>query len=351
VLVAEDSPTVRELLVSILESDPRIEVVGEASNGAEAVDLAKRLRPDLITMDVHMPVMDGLAATKEIMGEAPTPIVIVSASSSGRDVEMSFNALRAGALMVLEKPQNPGAPEFDGREEQLLSMVKAMAEVKVVRRWTRPVPGPARAAAAADVARASVLAIAASTGGPAALQSVLSSLPADFDASVLVVQHIATGFTPGLADWLAATSPLRVKVAEDGDPLAPRTVFLAPDDRHLGLASAQRVSVSDEPPLGGFRPSASYLFESVARHGGARCVVVVLTGMGSDGASGLAAVRAARGRVIAQNESSSVVYGMPRAAVQTGLVDRVLPLDQIAGQLTAMVRGALPERGGEGGPS
>jgi two-component system chemotaxis response regulator CheB len=178
-----------------------------------------------------------------------------------------------------------------------------------------------------------VVAIAASTGGPAALQQILGGLPADFRASVLVVQHIARGFTAGLAEWLAATSPLHVKVAQHGGALAPRTVYLAPDDRHVGIETGQRLAVLATPPVGGFRPSATVLFESVARHAGSGAVAVVLTGMGSDGAAGLPAVRAAGGRVIAQDEATSVVYGMPRAALETGQVHAVLPLGEIASHL------------------
>jgi two-component system chemotaxis response regulator CheB len=350
VLVADDSATVRELLVAILESDPDIEVVGQAKNGVEAVDLAKRLRPDLITMDVHMPVMDGFAATKEIMVRAPTPIIIVSSSASGRDVEMSLNALRAGALMVVAKPHDPGAPTFNGRQEQFLSMAKAMADVKVVRRWDRTasVAGSGTPLLrTADGGAARVVAIAASTGGPAALQRILNDLPPGFPAPVLVVQHIAAGFTEGLADWLAASSPLQVKVAEHGEPLAPRTAYLAPDDRHLGLESSRRVAVLATPPVGGFRPSASFLFESAARHAGSRVAAVILTGMGSDGVAGLAAVRSAGGHVVAQDEATSVVHGMPRAAVEAGVVDTVLPLGEIAGYLARLARHARREADGE----
>jgi two-component system chemotaxis response regulator CheB len=342
VLVAEDSATVRELLVAILESDPEIQVVGEAKNGEEAVTLAKQLRPDLITMDIHMPVMDGFAATKEIMVMSPTPILIVSASSSVRDVEMSLNALRAGALMIVAKPNDPRAPNFEAQQEQLLGMVRAMADVKVVRRWAQGALSPRPTGA--NAIHTPVVAIAASTGGPAALQQLLSELPPDFPASVLIVQHIAQGFTSGLAEWLGASSPLRVKVAENGETLAPRTVFLAPDELHMGLVAGGRIAVSDAPPVDGFRPSASLLFESVARHAGSSLIAVVLTGMGLDGAGGLSAVREAGGEVIAQDEATSVVYGMPRAAVETGLVDRVLPLASIAVQLTASVRRILGPR-------
>lgn len=342
VLVAEDSVTVRELLVQILESDPEIRVVGRAENGLQAVELAVRLKPDLITMDVHMPLMDGFEATKEIMIQAPTPIIIVSASASQREVELSLNAMRAGALLVVEKPDNPLSERFDGRRRQLLGMVKAMAQVKVVRRWgprprlVRPVAGPPRAAGA----QVRLVAVAASTGGPAALQRILIDLPGDFSAPILVVQHIAHGFMGGLADWLNASCDLHVKIAEHGEPVVKHTVFLAPDDRHLGVGADARIVVRNAPPVNGFRPSGTYLFESVAGAYGAAVAAVILTGMGADGVEGLKAVKAAGGHVLAQDEASSVVYGMPQEAVNAGIVDAVLPIEAIAPRLTELVAGA-----------
>lgn len=340
VLVAEDSVTVRELLVAILESDPGIRVVGQAKNGREAVELAVELRPDLITMDVHMPEMDGFAATKEIMVEAPTPIIIVSSSALERDVELSMNALRAGALMVVPKPDDPGSPHFNGMQEQFLAMVRAMADVKVVRRWGRRPAAAAQPTPAPLTRRAvpRVVAIAASTGGPAALQKILADLPGDFPLPLLVVQHIAKGFTDGLARWLDASSPLIVKLAEHREPIAPHTVYIAPDDRQLGFADGERLDVLESPAVDGFRPSASYLFESAARRLGAGVVAVVLTGMGRDGTAGLKAVRAAGGYVVAQDRATSVVYGMPQAAVEAGLADAVLPLEAISGRLESLIR-------------
>ncbi len=341
VVVAEDSLTVRELLVEILESDPEIRVVGQAKNGAEAVELATRLKPDLVTMDVHMPVTDGFEATKEIMVQAPTPILIVSSSASGREVELSLNAIRAGALMVVAKPDNPQSTRFDGRREELVAMAKAMARVKVVRRWA-PQPRPARPAPARRVAPGApvrLVAVAASTGGPAALQHILAALPGNFAVPILVVQHIATGFVGGLADWLSASCNLRVKVAEDGEPLRARTVYLAPEDRQLGVRDDGRILVADAPPVKGFRPSATFLFESAARAYGAALAAVMLTGMGNDGVEGLKAVKAAGGMVLAQDEASSVVYGMPREAVEAGVVDAVLSIGEVGARLTNLVAG------------
>ncbi|MBI2402369.1 MAG: chemotaxis-specific protein-glutamate methyltransferase CheB [Gemmatimonadetes bacterium] len=349
VLVAEDSLTVRELLVAILESDPDVRVVGQAKSGLEAVELAKQLRPHLITMDVHMPLMDGFEAPKEIMVQVPTPIIIVSSSSSGADVELSLNALRAGALMLVAKPDDPQSPQFDGRQAQFVAMVKAMADVKVVRRWGRqPVAAmhPRQPAPPGPRKPVRVVAVAASTGGPAALHQILQTLPRDFPVPILAVQHIARGFVTGLAEWLNASCDLRVKVAEHDEPLRARTVFLAPDDQHLGVGRGGRIELSDAPPINGFRPSATHLFESAARTLGSGVLGVVLTGMGSDGVAGIAALKAAGGTVIAQDEGSSVVYGMPGEAVATGLVDQVLSTSEIAVRLAELAPGDPQTAGG-----
>jgi two-component system chemotaxis response regulator CheB len=331
VLVADDSRTARQLLVEILRRDPEIEVVGEARDGLEAVHLAQQLKPQLITMDIHMPQMDGLTATKEIMITAPTPIVIVTGSTQPHEVEVALHVLRAGALTVLARPPGPESPVFESAAQQFVATLKAMAQVKVVRHWrslSRPVPPrPAKS----SNRRTALVAIAASTGGPAALQRLLSQLPGDFPASILVVQHITPGFMPGLVTWLNASCDLQVKLAECGERLAPHQVYFAPDGYHLGVSPRDgTVTLSSTPSIGGFRPSATFLFESVARACGSSAIAVVLTGMGQDGVEGLRAVRQAGARIIAQDEETSVVFGMPGTAVAAGLPDLVLPLDAIA---------------------
>ncbi len=333
VVVADDSPTVREMIVSILEADPEIQVVGQAATGAEAVELAARHRPDLITMDIHMPVMGGFEATKRIMTETPTPILVVSSSARVRDVELTMEAIRAGALMAIETP-DPGSPEFTVQRQQLVAMTKAMAAVKVVRQVAAPAPPPRRGPALRPQRAARLVAMATSTGGPAALHGILRRLDPDFPAPIVVVQHIASGFVEGLAEWLGAASDLAVTVARPGDVLQPGTVYLAPDGRHLGIEPPGRIAMSAGPPIDGFRPSATHLFRTAARVYGPAVVGVVLTGMGSDGVEGLREVKAAGGVVLAQDEGSSVVYGMPREAVKAGVVDLQLPLAEIAFELT-----------------
>lgn len=337
VLVAEDSSTARELLVAILGSDPeRLTVVGEAKNGLEAVEMTKRLRPDVVTMDIRMPLLDGFEATRRIMIEAPTPVVVVSGSDI-LEVETSLNALRAGALAVLEKPVSPGASSFEERCRTLLETVRIMAGVKVVRRFTeRPAvraSGPRAAVGAGTRERVRAVAIATSTGGPAALQSIFSRLPADFPAPILVVQHIAKGFVNGLASWLNGGSGVRVRVAEEDEPAVPGTAYLAPDERHLGVSPAGRILISSAPPVDGFRPSGTFLFESAARALGAAALAVILTGMGRDGVEGLRRLKALGGRILAQDEASSVVFGMPAAAIEAGLADEVLALEAVAERL------------------
>ncbi|MFL5262028.1 MAG: chemotaxis-specific protein-glutamate methyltransferase CheB [Anaeromyxobacteraceae bacterium] len=326
VVIADDMQASRALLEGIFKLEPGFDVVGRASDGAQAVALTRSLRPDLITMDAQMPGVDGFEATQQIMREVPTPIVVVS----GQDVNavgFALNAMKAGALAVVPKPTAPGSPEFEGEARHLLTMARAMAGVKLLPR-VAPRASPA-APPPRPRGRARIVAIAASTGGPPALSRILSELPADFRAPILVVQHIAEGFAEGLATWLAASSRLHVKVAEHGEPLLPATVYLAPDRRHLGV-QGDRVALADGPPIEGFKPSGSHLFESVARSYGPTALGLILTGMGRDGVQGLTALHAAGGTVVAQDKDSSVIFGMNGEAVLAGLTDEVLPLDALA---------------------
>jgi two-component system chemotaxis response regulator CheB len=340
VLIAEDSPTARELLVQILQSDPEIAIVGEAVDGVAAVTMTRQLRPDVVTMDIRMPRLDGFEATRQIMIETPTPIVIVSSAAEERDVEVSMHALRVGALAVLPKPPGPESPDFEDQCRRLVQTVKAMAHVKVVRRWPERVRlRPAPAAAVHRAAPAGIVAVVASTGGPASLTRILSNLTPGFGVPILIVQHIACGFIDGFASWLNTVGALPVRIAHDGEPLRPATAYIAPDHHHLGVRDRSTIALSQAAPIRGFRPSGTALFESVAAVFGNTAVAVVLTGMGDDGVAGLEAVRRAGGRTIAQDEATSVVFGMPGAAIAAGLADLTLPIDAIAAQLEELAAG------------
>jgi two-component system chemotaxis response regulator CheB len=340
-LVVDDSVTARALIVAVLKTDPGIEIVGQARNADEALAMAAKLRPDVITMDFQMPEIDGFEATRRIMSEAPCPIVIVSGSLDVRDVVVSMEAMRAGALAILAKPPAPIAPTFARESRYFANTVKAMSQVKTVRRFPSAAPrtpsAPAPAPIKHAVGQSRIVGVAASTGGPAALHRLLTELPASFPAPILIVQHIAIGFAEGLAAWLNRAGQLRVKLATHDERLVAGMVYLAPDDRQLGVTGAGYAQVIEAPPVETFRPSATYLFGSLASGYGASAIGVVLTGMGNDGAAGLVRLHAAGGTVIAQDEASSVVFGMPRAAVQASCVDSLLPLELIAGQLQKLV--------------
>ncbi|HTC19910.1 MAG TPA: chemotaxis-specific protein-glutamate methyltransferase CheB, partial [bacterium] len=332
VLLAEDSSTTRQMLVSLLLEDPEIQVVGEAKNGLEAVDMARNLRPDVIAMDIVMPEMDGFEATKSIMTHIPTPIVIISNVVNVREIQVSLQALKAGALTVIKKPGGLGGGENDTDRSIFVSTLKIMSQVKLVRLWSdtakEPKARPRRAFPKAfpDGKKGRVVVIAASTGGPAALNRIFSELGGNFSAPILVVQHMAPGFITGCASWMNGNSSLRVKVGEEGESPDPGTVYLAGDNRHLGVSALPALAYTNTAPIGSFRPSGTCLFESAAKVYGSSTIAVVLTGMGSDGVAGLKAVKDAGGLVVAQDEDSSIVFGMPGEAIKSGYTDMIVPL-------------------------
>ena len=336
VLVVDDSPTQRAILLALLGDDPELEIVGWATNGQEAVQAAARLQPDVITMDLRMPVMDGLEATRSIMHETPTPIVMVTSSASVDDRQMAFAALEAGVLAFVPKP----APGASGRlaADELVRTVKSMAQVRVVRRWSPRRHALRVAVPDAPVARPKgaqppgVVAIGASTGGPQALHEILTRLPASFPLPVLVVQHIAEGFAAGLVDWLRPLCPLPIQLAAPGVVLDRPAIHVAPSGRHLEVRG-RMLTLSADAAVSGHRPSATVLFRAVAREYGAAAVGVLLSGMGDDGAAGLRDLRRAGGLTIAQDEASSVVFGMPAVAIGMGVVDHVVPPSAISALL------------------
>jgi two-component system chemotaxis response regulator CheB len=327
VVVVDDSPTVRRLLVAILHEAEGIQVVGTGETGKEAIRLTRRMRPDVVTLDLRMPEMDGLEATREIMREMPTPIVIVTGTLMQADIDITFEALRAGALTVV---RTPGLADPEGCDK-VVQAVRLMAEVPVVHHWGRGNGNrPPFQSRLNNHRGARMIGIAASTGGPGALATILRQLPADFCVPVLVVQHVARGFVHGLAEWLDGETPLRVGLANHGDTPLPGTVLIAPDDYHLQVNASGIVELCKEPPYKQLRPSANYLFRSLAQAYGPCAAGIVLTGMGDDGTEGLGALRQAGGLTIAQDRASCIVYGMPQAALTQKAARRELTLDQIA---------------------
>lgn len=336
VLVADDSLTVRRRLCEVLAAHPDFEVVGEAADGKQAIDHCRRLRPDVITMDMMMPVMSGLSATEYIMAHCPTPILVVSASVNRGELFKTYDALAAGAVDVLDKPQ--GDEMDDAWEQRFVASVKMAARIRVITHLRARLS--ARAAPAGvepGQATCRVIALGTSTGGPGALVDVLGALPAPLGVPVLVVLHIHDTFAGTFADWLDAQTPHRVAYARDGEPLAATAgrITVAPPGRHLVVADGL-LRLTQAPERHSCRPAVDCLFESLAHECGNGTAAALLTGMGRDGAAGLLAIRQAGGQTIAQDEASSVVFGMPREAVALGAAGRVLPLAEIGPTLAAL---------------
>lgn len=338
IVVAEDSAVTRELLVALLGGEPGLDIVGVARDGEEAVRLVERLGPDVVVMDVHMPLLDGLDATRLVMERAPTRVLLVSASSSQLENERGFEALRAGAVMLIRKPPGPDHPDFEAAARELVATIRLVADVKVIRRWPRREPEAGRTRRTPRRGSIRLVAIGASTGGPPAVAEILSRLPADFGCPVLVVQHIAPEFAEGFTKWLGKQTPLRVKPAVAGERVQPGTVYVAVDPYQLGIDAGKIIRLAREPSENGFTPSASYLFRSVAEVYGSAAIGVLLTGMGRDGADGLRQLREAGGVTIAQDEESSVVFGMPGEAIRLGAAEHVLPPEEIAALVRELVR-------------
>ena len=342
VLIVDDSPTLRHLIRAILNTDPELNVIGEARNGEEAVAMVARLHPDVVTMDIQMPQMDGYEAIRRIMSENPVPIVVLTSTESDIRLGATYKGVESGALMVVGKPR--GLPGDDPEAVEMINVVKAMADVKVIRRkWkVQKRPEPAGGGPAARRGRLSspyrIVAVGTSTGGPPALRTVLGELPATFRAPVVVVQHISKGFTDGLARWLNDTVSLRVKLAEEGEPLLPGTAYIAPDGVHLQVTGRGKVTLLKESPMDGHRPSVTALFNSVAKEYGPRAVGVLMTGMGRDGASGLYVMKQEGAFTIAQDEASSIVFGMPKEAINMGAAGEVLALQKIAQKIKELIQ-------------
>lgn len=342
VLVVDDSPVAREFISHLLAADPGIEVIGTASNGAEAIAFLSRKKPDVITMDIHMPGMDGLEATRRIMETHPLPIVIVSGNWDPGEVAVTFRVMEAGALAIVRRPKGVGHADHEATARDMVRTVKLMSEVKVVRRRSRSKIETPAAALEPDLsgmpAGPMVVAIGASTGGPLVIQTILKGLPRDFPAAVLIVQHMAAGFLQGMVDWLADTSAIPLRIAPDGERLLPGQAYFAPEGCDMGVGRDGRITLSKDGVMPGPRPSVAHLFRSVAQSFGRNAVGILLSGMGRDGAAELKLMRDRGAVTIVQDRESSVVYGMPGAAVELGAADYILPPGKIAASLESLTR-------------
>jgi len=347
VLVVEDSSTVMARLREVLESDPRLEVVGEASNGEQAIALCDAVRPDVITMDMMLPVMNGLTATEYVMAHNPTPILIVSSSENRGNHFSTYEALAAGAVDVIEKPT--GEASDKDWERNFVSAVLIVSRVRVImhprlrllrncRPGTSSVPPDTPPLTRRDDYE--IVAIGASTGGPTALVEVLRKLPENFSLPVVIVLHIGASHAGSFVQWLDGQTRRQVRFGAEGEVVgkALGQVIMAPPDHHLEIRDG-RVHLTKGPERHSCRPSVDVFFETVAAEYGSKAVACLLTGMGRDGAAGLGLIRQKGGLTIAQDEETCVLYGMPRAAVQLGAVEHVLPLDQIGPALSKLATG------------
>lgn len=332
VLVVDDSALCRDLLAEIIAADPHLQLVGAAVDGRDAVQKVEELEPDLVTMDLRMPVMDGIQATSEIMQRRPTPILVLTGHpfQSGRN--MTFDAIRAGALDLMIKPDLGNVAEIEKLGPSLTELIRFLGRIDVTRSGAEGSPEPT--ASGEDGRTISAVAMAASAGGPRAVHAVLSSLPSDFPAGILLVQHIAEGFTEEFAAWLDSETALEVRIAEHDDEVRPGCVLVAPAEAHLRLMPGGTCKLIRGMPIGGYRPSADVLFSSVARIYGDQACGVILSGMGEDGVSGVAEIHDKGGLTLAVDEGEAMAAGMSAAAIARGAIDRVLPLPAIGPELS-----------------
>lgn len=356
VLLVDDSTFMRRVLQEIVSGDPQLEVVGQAKDGIEAVAMADSLKPDVITMDLNMPRMDGLQATERIMSQNPRPIVVVS-SESREGAASTLCALELGAIEFVPKPSSGVDLDMKSVGEELNRKLKMAAKVRVVRTAARvkqhhagarhPVSHPPapKANGASGGHRFPIVVLAASTGGPATIMRLVPAFPEDFPAAVFIVQHMPPAFSSQYAVQLAEVADLEVKEAEANETIRPGVIYICPGSHHLRVTTQGRISLDDGPRIGGYRPCADVTLESAAAFAGPMTIGVILTGMGNDGSRGVQGVKAVGGIVLAQDEATAVIFGMPAEAIKTGAVNHILPLDQIGAAIDKRVRqlaGASP---------
>lgn len=341
VLLVEDSPVCLAILRRMLSSSPEIQVVGTAKNGKEALDLIPNVQPTVICTDLNMPVMDGLELTREVMIRHPRPILVVSDYVQKEDTHTVFKLLEAGAIDVFPKPRGGSESAYESCAQELITKVKILSGVVVVkRRTTHPrasVVSDKEQRRSSQSARFRLLVIGASTGGPQALQAILPCLPANFPVPIVCVLHISEGFLQGLVDWMASLCSMNVKVAGPNEVPQPGTVYFAPEKAHLNFDHHGRLGYDESLPVAGLRPSIDVTFRAAARVYGSSTIGVLLTGMGTDGAEGMLAIAQAGGLTIAQDERSSIIFGMPKHAINLGAASHTLPVDKIAPMLIKSV--------------
>jgi two-component system chemotaxis response regulator CheB len=359
VFLVDDSLVALTLLKRMLATSPDIEVVGTARNGKEALAQFEEARPKVICTDFYMPVMDGLELIQQTMSKYPRPILVISSAVGGSDQgegSKTYELLQAGAVDVFPKPT--GTDPFDETARHLVQKIRILAGVFVISRRPQepgllkvraPEPSQLPPVTAVHTPKTAfrsyrgtplrMVVLGSSTGGPQVLQAILSKLPAAFPCPVLCVQHISKGFLGGLVDWLHSQCRMTVKIAQPGEIALPGTVYFPPEDRHLEIDSRGRLAATQMPPVDGHRPSVTVTLQSVARHYGDSALAVLLTGMGSDGASGMQAIFQAGGITIAQDERSCVVFGMPRQAIELGAAQFALPPEEIAQALLRITTG------------
>lgn len=340
ILIVEDSISVCKVLTDILNSDESIIVTGVAHNGKEAIEMACCLKPDLITMDINMPEMDGLEATKQIMARNPVPIVIICASALEIETGMAFKAISYGALDVIDKRQT-GIAGNDEHKKKLIEKIKFLSRIKVIRHPLAAFSNKnqiKKSFAVPDKQNSDrIIAIAASTGGPNSILKLLKDFPKNLPCGVVIVQHITTGFLEGLVHWLNSECRIKVKVAENSEEIRSGMVYMAPTDFQMRVTEERKIYISSEPVYNGHRPSADILLESVANIYKDKAIGIILTGMGKDGAMGIKAIKQKNGKTIAQDEKSCAVFGMPKAAIDMGAVDNVMPLEKITEAIMQML--------------
>ncbi len=342
VLIVDDSKIAVRFLSDILSADPDINIIGSASSGNEAISMIAVERPDVVTMDINMPGIDGFETTRKIMETTPLPIIIVSAAFNKENVSLSLHATEAGALAIIEKPVFSDTNDFEKKKNDFISLVKLMSEIKVVsRKSIKPVIK--YKSGCNDEIKINrdidLIAVGASTGGPQALQLFLKELKDEVNLPILIVQHITSGFSVGFAQWLTDTCGLNVKIPVHGERINKNTVYVAPDAMHMGVDGAGSVLLSNDPPMKNLKPAVSYLFSSVAEKYGSRAIGVLLTGMGRDGADELKIMRDKGAVTFAQDEESSVVFGMPGEAVKIGGAVCILPPEGIAIKIKELLNG------------